>query len=483
MPVLVRLRHVGRVVKATDSKSVGISRVGSSPARVAFFSLLHVIFSTTMTKKKQRVVKRKKREAYWVEDSIQWCPADGEGEKDDDDASSDSRLPLAVLITRADLEDDFFSHTNHRIAATVADSELLAESVVVAPDRMLSRHCKSYSVHCHETAARRPRVFQNNGYVELPHGDCGDGILNPFEPTVVPHKYWAQRHRLFTKFDDGVQLDRDGWFSVTPQVIAEHIARRLVGIDTTHGASRTSDCGLVVMDPFAGVGGNVIALALRPEVELVVAADLDAERLRMCLNNCRVYQVPIHKVLFVVADANWLLSQYQGGQLQSTGTTTAETSQALEDYVFVSQATDAKSILPLRLDRIFMSPPWGGPEYLNVKSFCVRQHLVLDNGAGETYSGVQLLQRAMGAVEWPLAVTNTDSAVDATVPDTAATGTATDNNLEPQPLLQPRVAILLPRNTHGGALAQAVSPGRSTGVLELEQNMVNGKFKTITAYL
>jgi RNA cap guanine-N2 methyltransferase len=438
------------------------------------------IFSATMKKKKQRVVKRKKREAYWVEDSSQWCPADGKGEKDDDATSSNSTFRLAVLITRADLEDDFFSHTDHRIVATVADSELLAESVVAAPvanPRMLSRHCKSYSVHCHETAARR-QVFQNNGYIELPHGDCGDGILNPFEPTVVPHKYWAQRHRLFTKFDDGVQLDRDGWFSVTPQVIAEHIAQRLVGIDTTHGASRTSDCGLVVMDPFAGVGGNVIALALRPEVELVVAADLNAERLRMCLNNCRVYQVPIHKVLFVVADADWLLSQYQGGQLKPAAAAKTETSQALQDYVFVSQATDAKSILPSRLDRIFTSPPWGGPEYLNVKSFCVRQHLVLDNGAGETYSGVQLLQRAMGAVEWPHAVTNTDSAVDATVPDTAV---ADGNTCEP--LLQPRVAILLPRNTHGGALARAVSPGRSTGVLELEQNMVNGKFKTITAYL
>lgn len=30
------------------------------------------------------------------------------------------------------------------------------------------------------------------------------------------HKYWRQRFSLFSKFDRGVKLDREGWFSVTP---------------------------------------------------------------------------------------------------------------------------------------------------------------------------------------------------------------------------------------------------------------------------
>ena len=31
------------------------------------------------------------------------------------------------------------------------------------------------------------------------------------------HKYWKQRYHLFKSFDKGVLLDREGWFSVTPQ--------------------------------------------------------------------------------------------------------------------------------------------------------------------------------------------------------------------------------------------------------------------------
>jgi hypothetical protein len=36
------IRHVGRAVKANDSKSFDVSRVGSSPARVAYIHFCHV---------------------------------------------------------------------------------------------------------------------------------------------------------------------------------------------------------------------------------------------------------------------------------------------------------------------------------------------------------------------------------------------------------------------------------------------------------
>ncbi|POM72551.1 Trimethylguanosine synthase, partial [Phytophthora palmivora] len=61
-------------------------------------------------------------------------------------------------------------------------------------------------------------------------------------------KFYVQRHTLFERFEDGIQLDHESWYSVTPQVIAEHIAKRL-------------SCDVVV-DPFAGCGGNVIQLAM-----------------------------------------------------------------------------------------------------------------------------------------------------------------------------------------------------------------------------
>ena len=42
----------------------------------------------------------------------------------------------------------------------------------------------------------------------------------------IPHisKYWAQRYRLF--YDEGVRLDPESWYSVTPEKIAQHIAER-----------------------------------------------------------------------------------------------------------------------------------------------------------------------------------------------------------------------------------------------------------------
>ncbi|XP_045060870.2 trimethylguanosine synthase isoform X1 [Desmodus rotundus] len=76
----------------------------------------------------------------------------------------------------------------------------------------------------------------------------------PPEIAAVPKlaKYWAQRYRLFSRFDDGIKLDTEGWFSVTPEKIAEHIANRV---------SQSFKCDIVV-DAFCGVGGNTIQFAL-----------------------------------------------------------------------------------------------------------------------------------------------------------------------------------------------------------------------------
>lgn len=46
------------------------------------------------------------------------------------------------------------------------------------------------------------------------------------EDTYVDEKYWDQRFRFFHKFDEGILLDRESWFSVTPEVIGKHIADR-----------------------------------------------------------------------------------------------------------------------------------------------------------------------------------------------------------------------------------------------------------------
>ena len=43
-------------------------------------------------------------------------------------------------------------------------------------------------------------------------------------------RYWKKRNYLFSRFDQGCWMDPiDGWFSVTPEKIAKHIARRCAG--------------------------------------------------------------------------------------------------------------------------------------------------------------------------------------------------------------------------------------------------------------
>ncbi|KAL7001930.1 hypothetical protein U1Q18_003077 [Sarracenia purpurea var. burkii] len=55
------------------------------------------------------------------------------------------------------------------------------------------------------------------------------------------------RYDLFSKYDEGIRMDEEGWFLITPEVIAIWHAKR-------------SDGGLVV-DCFTGVGGNAIQFA------------------------------------------------------------------------------------------------------------------------------------------------------------------------------------------------------------------------------
>ena len=40
-------------------------------------------------------------------------------------------------------------------------------------------------------------------------------------------KFYRSRYFLFSKFDRGIQIDKEGWYSVTPEPFAKHIASRV----------------------------------------------------------------------------------------------------------------------------------------------------------------------------------------------------------------------------------------------------------------
>ncbi|XP_074997938.1 trimethylguanosine synthase isoform X2 [Calonectris borealis] len=196
-------------------------------------------------------------------------------------------------------------------------------------------------------------------------------------------KYWAQRYRLFSRFDEGIKLDREGWFSVTPEKIAEHIAVRV---------SQSFNCDIIV-DAFCGVGGNAIQFALTSK--RVIAIDIDPEKLSLARNNAEVYGVA-DQIEFVCGD-------------------------------FMVLAAD------LQADVVFLSPPWGGPDYATAEIFDIQTMICPD--------GFEIFRLSKK-------ITN-------------------------------NIVYFLPRNADIDQVASLAGPG---GKVEIEQNFLNNKLKTITAY-
>jgi trimethylguanosine synthase len=257
----------------------------------------------------------------------------------------------------------------------------------------------------------------------LPNGDCGDGVVNPYPNDEVPDKYWSQRRRLFSLFDKGIQLDKESWYSVTPEAIANHIACHFVG--------STQDA--IVLDLFCGCGGNAIAFAAQKNVKLVVCVDKDLQKLKKAHWNASIYGVQ-DKLLLVHADAGNVLSRYCGGKIV--------TSPKDEDQ------SERQASLPEVIDAIFLSPPWGGIDYGNVGRHgydltCIK--IAAEDGT--QCDGQWLLEQATKA------------------------------------LGQKGIAYFLPKNINGVALAKSAHTAGCRNTIVMEQNVLNGKLKTVTAYL
>ena len=57
--------------------------------------------------------------------------------------------------------------------------------------------------------------------------------------------FWQRRYTFFSNFDDGIQLDEESWYSVTPEDISTHIAQLLTPFSR-------------VIDLCCGCGGNTL---------------------------------------------------------------------------------------------------------------------------------------------------------------------------------------------------------------------------------
>ncbi|RWS30338.1 hypothetical protein B4U80_02900 [Leptotrombidium deliense] len=181
----------------------------------------------------------------------------------------------------------------------------------------------------------------------------------------------------------GIKLDEESWYSVTPEKIAEHIANRVMREDLN-----------VIVDGFCGAGGNTIQFALASPNVRVIAADIDANKIALAKHNAEIYGVD-QRIEFIVADF-----------------------------------LNIPKLLNVPVDAVFVSPPWGGPDYKNSKKY----------------------------------------RLEMMTPDV-------DNILTACRALTPNIAFYLPRNIDEADLLRVAKCS-----FEVEQNILNNKLLTVTAY-
>ena len=139
-----------------------------------------------------------------------------------------------------------------------------------------------------------------------------------------------------------------------------------------------------ILDCFSGVGGNAIAFASSASVARVVGVEIDGARADASLANARVYGVR-EKLSVVRADVFAELERIAG--VSSAATTAAAATTApgpdatgpvdgggggggaeLRAAAFDGVRAELRAAA---FDGVFMSPPWGGPEYKRRERFDV----------------------------------------------------------------------------------------------------------------
>jgi RNA cap guanine-N2 methyltransferase len=220
-----------------------------------------------------------------------------------------------------------------------------------------------------------------------------DKHSQPFPPQMDPKlsKYWHQRRRLFHKFDDGIQLDDEGWFSVSPEQVADHVSKTVGQLLRSHPVDGQQQQQIqpsnsshprpswVMLDAFCGCGGNSISFAKclgmgnDPCLSLVVAVDMDRAKLRKAAHNAAIYSIPKDKIVFVEANVLFLLEHaYRNGEfVLDQPLTSPEAAMALmaampppvETENVAGYCIGGIDLLPRTISLVHLDPPWGGVEY------------------------------------------------------------------------------------------------------------------------
>lgn len=206
----------------------------------------------------------------------------------------------------------------------------------------------------------------------------------------ITRKYWHHRYDLFSLYDQGIQLDVESWYSVTPELIAKHIAQQIPS-------------GMRILDLFCGAGGDAIQFALIKE-NLVTAIDIDSDRIELAKNNGLVYGITSRLSCFnssksfshstsTIDHDNIKIDKKKQKEIERKKDIKTENDNKnnenlinnniqwiIGDVLKLHNKRKRSKILGFEneFDVVFASPPWGGPNYKSKSKFDLKRDLPLD---------------------------------------------------------------------------------------------------------
>lgn len=193
----------------------------------------------------------------------------------------------------------------------------------------------------------------------------------------------------------------------------------------------------------------------------------------MLAHNARIYEIPPCKLRLIQGDAISVMTSYRQGMHVSV----THKPNAVDNHRSFQTGKDFVigdlNCLPKTLDVVFLSPPWGGPDYIHFGSggFNLSDHIKVHSTLSADF-----------------ATSNIDCSSQQSPPCLpVGRCLVTDGKqlikISASATERKAVVLFLPRNINGISVGQAAQSACYCGELELERNVVNEKLKAVTAYL
>ena len=435
---------------------------------------------------------------------------------------------MTVICNRADLWDSaaHFQPEDTQTYFHCHPPDVMVRPYHFAPDLPPDESIPSLSADpasCSIFVARVPHHFEK---VDIPFTTEGQtycdvvdtSIPNPHDPEVVHDKYWAQRRRLFSRFDQGIQLDGQGWYSVTPEIIADHVAKRVGELAAVHIIPRNElsppplprEEGIIILDAFCGCGGNSIAFGKIPShlISKVVCVDTDRSKLLKAAHNASLYGIPKDKLVFIECNSIFILQHcYRDGQFildQPLAEIPPHMPPPVMPIVHSGYHVGGLDLLPRRIDAVFMDPPWGGVDYevLGKNGYDLQKNMKILAGPAP----VSAIHEEED--EYKADGDGCDDFFDSFVapsrckPKSQLSQEARKANFNRQDegagdfvdgmemlriaaaAVSARMVVYdLPRNVNKNGLGKCALGAGYRGNIKLEEHYLNGRLKTVTAYM